>query len=358
MALSSSNVQQMTAKMVEAQGQQLHLNNDLTNEEGLLEDTNSQITKYSEDTTNLFDDAMDKQSQIDALNKDIEDTNNKRNVDVAAISDKAVQDVKDAEKDKQTKIHLQKFVDESGMCGMGMGMGNTYSECGAIDLTAEELVALKDELLDLGDSQETFDSNFEQVTCALNEKLSESGSKCATGQDKDGSTYLEIKRRDGSSVKIYDANGNGALDNKDYDFCQAIQQAEEIINKMNEKISAINTKAQADVEAVNKIADEHIAENQDKIAALEKTRDGLVAEARYNNEAILPQLETEADKHSANIQNTRGELNEVGDNIDKLSGQIDKAKAENEIKENQNTAEPETAEAPDKEVPEKEPKVV
>lgn len=333
MALSSSDIKNMTVKLATSQGLQSQLIGDLSGESNALEDVNGDISNTTEDTLDLFNSAADDQNQIDALNREISTVNEQRNIDNVAISDKAVNDVKEAEKDKQTRIHLKKFVDESGMCGMGMGMGNTYSECGAIDLTAEELLALKDELLDLGDSQETFDSNFEQVTNVLNEKLAESGSKCSTGKDEDGGTYLEIQRSDGSSVKIYDANGNGALDNKDYDFCQAIQQAQEIINKMNEKIAAINTKAQADVEANNNAADEKIEELKSKIAELEGTRDASLDAGNYNKDTVLPNLNDKADGIQSEYDADKTELGKVEDNIDELSKGISAAKEQQTAKE-------------------------
>lgn len=328
MALGSGNIQNITTKLSDLQSSHSSLVEDLSSEANALADVNEDIARTSSETVGLFEDAASDQNQIDALNREIIAVNDQRNADNVAISDKAIADTELAKQDLQTKIHLQKFVDESGMCGMGMGMGNTYGECGAIDLTAEEILALKDELLDIGDSQDSFDSNFESITNVLNEKLADSGSSCTTGKDEDGTSFLEITRSDGSSVKIYDANGNGALDNKDYDFCQAIQKAQEILDKMNEKIEAINTKAMADVDANNRMADDKIDGLKARIAELEASRDTALDKGNYNKDTVLPNLEAEASGIEANYDSDKAELADVEDQIEETEASLAKEKAD------------------------------
>ncbi|MCK7484538.1 MAG: hypothetical protein MZU97_02575 [Bacillus subtilis] len=46
-------------------------------------------------------------------------------------------------------ISVGEFVNNQGMCGMGMGMGNNYSK--TVKLTAEEIIALQEVMKDSSD---------------------------------------------------------------------------------------------------------------------------------------------------------------------------------------------------------------
>ena len=131
---------------------------------------------------------------------------------------------------------------------MGMGMGDTYTSKGAITLTVEELNALDGVLADFSEDRNQTD-NSEKIATHLNNTL-KSGATATAGTNDDGTKFVEIRRANGSSVKICDANGNGALDVKDYAFCDAIKEAKKEIEKMNSKVEQIESTAQSKVDSL------------------------------------------------------------------------------------------------------------
>ena len=69
------------------------------------------------------------------------------------------------------EITVNKFCPDQGMnCGMGMGMGDKYTEEGAIELTVEELNALSDVLADFSEDTDQTD-NSQAVADHLNNTL-------------------------------------------------------------------------------------------------------------------------------------------------------------------------------------------
>ena len=196
---------------------------------------------YTNQLTQAEADKKDEEKALQQTFMDIDETKATAEADIA----KTVVDC------LSQQIQVNKFAPDQGMnCGMGMGMGDTYTEEGAISLTVEELVALSEVLADFSEDRNQTD-NSQQIADHLNNTLS-SGAKAVAGTNDDGTKFVEIKRADGSTVKICDANGNGALDVKDYAFCDAIKQAKELVEAMNAKVEQIQKRADAKVEALTK----------------------------------------------------------------------------------------------------------
>lgn len=258
-----------------------------------------------------------------------EEVDRQRNIDNCKTQEQCEVDCENAKREAlDSRIHLQKFVDESGMCGMGMGMGSTYSENGSIDLTVEELMSLKDTLLDIGDSTETFDSNFQSVADALNAKFCENGTNSVASVGSDGGTqYIEISRSDGTNVKIYDANGNGALDNKDYDFCQAIEKAQQIICQMEATINSIQQTAQNKIEETNAAADSRIQQLKTEQAQFEQEAVDNRAESKVHD-ANAENFFGNAENDIMKAEFTETEIEDVSQDIKELKEEIQEAKQE------------------------------
>lgn len=258
-----------------------------------------------------------------------EDVDRQRNIDNCKTREQCDIDCENAKREAlDSRIHLQKFVDESGMCGMGMGMGSTYSEEGAIDLTVEELMSLKDTLLDIGDSTETFDSNFQSVADALNAKFCENGTNSVASVGSDGGTqYIEISRADGSNVKIYDANGNGALDNKDYDFCQAIEKAQQIICQMEATINSIQQEAQNKIDETNAAADSRIQQLKTEQAQFEQEAVDNRQESKVHD-SNADNFFNEAENDIIKSESTADEIEDVKKDIEDIKEEIQEKKEE------------------------------
>lgn len=187
--------------------------------------------------------------------------------DIVETQEQCKEDVETEKLETLSKeITVKKFAPDQGMnCGMGMGMGDTYTDEGAITLTVEELDALSDVLADFSEDKNQTD-NSGAIANHLNNTLT-SGATASTGQNEDGTKFVEIKRANGSSVKICDANGNGALDVKDYAFCEAIEQAKAAIEKMNANVESIEATAESKQNAL-----ESQQEEQENNILVQKTK--------------------------------------------------------------------------------------
>lgn len=239
--------------------------------------------------------------------------------------EKAVQDEKTETLSKE--ITVDKFCPNQGMnCGMGMGMGDNYTSEGAITLTVEELAALGDVLADFSEDAGQTD-NSQKVADHLNNTLT-SGAKASVGTNDDGTKFVEIKRANGSSVKICDANGNGALDVKDYDFCDAIKQAKEAIEKMNTRVEGIEKTTKAQEEALTaqkEQTEENIAQKEEEIenyetkelpnavTEIDKADEELVTKTKVSNDLkvkIAKQEKAEAEQ-AGKADNKNGQSNNI-----------------------------------------------
>ena len=228
----------------------------------------------------LAGELKDTQANLEDEESSLEETKE----DIIKTQEQCKEDVETEKLDTLSKeITVKKFAPDQGMnCGMGMGMGDTYTDEGAITLTIEELNALSDVLADFSEDTNQTD-NSTAVANHLNNTLT-SGATASTGQNEDGTKFVEIKRANGSSVKICDANGNGALDVKDYAFCEAIEQAKKAIEKMNANVESIENRAEAkqqDLEDKQAEHEENILVNKTKIKNLETNE---LPEAQLNIE--------------------------------------------------------------------------
>lgn len=296
--LGTSDIKELTAKFSDSKSMQAYLMGQLNKSQEEIANRKEINASNQERSQLLFEEAVEDQSKIDAYTALISSTDANRKDEIA----RADKEIEQAEESKQQKFRIGKFVDESGMCGMGMGMGNTYSDKCAIELTAEELVAIGevyacfDEVDSASAAGEDVD-NFQEVADHLNEKLGDKGTKVTTGCE-DGTKFIEITRSDGSTVKIYDANGNGALDNKDYEFCKYMDEAIQIVNEANDKIKAAE---EAKVIA-NNLADKIISDANANISDLTvKKQDDTQNALRYQNEAKTGKqlVEGMIDEHNA-----------------------------------------------------------
>lgn len=279
---------------------------------------NNMETQYTleGDLAQAIKNIADETDTIAQLSQDIISTNEKRVADLDAATIEAMSKM----------ISLNKFVDQSGMCGMGMGMGNTYSCEGAISLTVEEVLALSTILPDPGDSQDTMSGNFCIVASELNKMLAESGSSATYG-DENGVGFVQIKRANGTCVKIYDANGNGALDVKDYDFCSAIQQAKAAVEQLERVKESINT-----------TADNKISELESSKQTHTELKEGYEAKKDELKTVDIPKNENKISTTDEKITDETKAYNDLIAKYDKLNSDYKEALAKENNPDNESAS--------------------
>lgn len=205
---------------------------------------------------------------------------------------------------------IKEFViDNSGMCGMGMGMGHMEVNSN-IKLTGKELLAMSSVLNGNADGQYS--------PCELVEQLKSMGIDNAKLSDDGGSIVLT--RSDGSCVKFCDANGDGMLNGCDYDFSDALAKFNDDMNEFNAKVDEMNSKIDAQETKIAGLEDDKSAVD-DTIANLVRTGEEIADE----------------------IENTNNEMA-------KLQGQINDVQAQIEA-EDAEAQEPDEAETPNATVP-------
>ena len=177
-------------------------------------------------------------------------------------------------------------VDNSGMCGMGMGMGHMEVNSSLV-LTGKELIAMSSVLVGNSGgiySPQTLVDQLHNMGIG-NAQLSEDGQS------------IELVRIDENgnktTVKFCDANGDGMLNDSDYDFSDALAKLDADLGEWFKQKEEIEAKIEAE---------------ELKLENLEGQRE--------NTRQDLKTLETEA--KGINIQ-----LNETQQNIDKTEDKIE-----------------------------------
>lgn len=312
---------------------------------------NAEVTGKEARSAELGDGIVQDETAILNLDGEIDLTEQTKLSDIAATEDKRDSDISCTRcSTMNSRLTLNKFVDQSGMCGMGMGMGNTYSSEGAIELTVEELMALKGSLATFQEG-EAMDDNFADVQQALQSKLAGNGSTVTSGCEN-GTKFIEITRADGSSTKIYDANGNGALDCKDYEFAKAIEQATQMIEEMNSKIQSIteaasNKISQIETTATNKVneltaqKEARIAEKTEKEAEKADLDNNQIPEG-YNE---IAKLEAELEQMMNNIEENAEDIKLIQEEIGKMKAQLAEEQEEAKLEETKQADEAQEAKA-------------
>lgn len=147
-------------------------------------------------------------------------------------------------------------VDNSGMCGMGMGMGHMEVNS-SLKLTGKELIAMSSVLVGNSAGQYSPQTLVDQLHSMGigNAQLS------ADGQS------IELVRIDANgnktTVKFCDANGDGMLNNSDYDFSDALAKLDADLKEWNEQKDEIKAKIEAEELKIKELEEQREDTRQD-----------------------------------------------------------------------------------------------
>lgn len=189
-------------------------------------------------------------------------------------------------------------IENSGMCGMGMGMGSMVES--SLQLTGQELLDI-DELLKSNDNGQF---SFDDLAQKLQEKGYNVGSanstantettsnisieEAITSTESSSQSGIKITRSDGTQIEIKDCNGDGLLNSQDYDFSEAL------------------AKFNADMDVYEK----NIAAIEAEIAAHEETKENLENENKNLN-TELSIKETEETEIKSDIKETDNKISDL-----------------------------------------------
>ncbi len=208
---------------------------------------------------------------------------------------------------------IKEFVIEnSGMCGMGMGMGHMENNC-SIKLTGKELLAMNSVLNGNSDGRYSPEDLVEQLKSMgiENSQVSEDGKS------------IELTRSDGSKVKFCDANGDGMLNGCDYDFTDALAKFNQDMDAFNAKVDEMKAK---------------IEEQETKVDELDGQKDGI--------ENTLRQLGKEGEKIQKEIEQNDKDIKEIESEIAQTKDEMEEnLKAEKEKQDAEKAAEVESSTA-------------
>lgn len=200
---------------------------------------------------------------------------------------------------------IKEFVLENqGMCGMGMGMGSLKDSC--MQLTGKELKSLSCVLGQNG--------NGKLSVCDMVGMLKDMGVEGAKASD-DGKA-IEITRPDGSKVKICDANGDGMINNCDYDFSDALAKFNcdlaqfEAKVKINEDKQLKSEQTIQSLEAQQAMVQQEADASQSKIDGLDNEIKGFDGKIEMEEVQYQKAVETE-EIEAQEIEDTKAQ--EVAD---------------------------------------------
>jgi len=292
------------------------------NPKQLQANAQNETTKAQEKQQNSLTHYQELQRALKETQEQLEDeeANLITDNDITAVQEKAAQEVAEEKTSALSKqITINKAAGgsnaassdtavSSGGCGGGSAAttsasDTSYTSDGAITLTVEELNALSDVLADT--SKETnLTDNTKSIAAHLNSTMT-SGATATAGTDEDGTKFVEIKRANGSSVKICDANGNGALDTKDYDFSSAINQAKSAIEQMNLNVENITRVADSNIETMTQQKEEQ----EQNIKTMQEQIQNLEMSEIPDAEQELAQCNEDVENKNANYEQLTIEAN-------------------------------------------------
>ncbi|MBQ8475466.1 hypothetical protein IJ531_00225, partial [bacterium] len=207
---------------------------------------------------------------------------------------------------------IKEFViDNSGMCGMGMGMGSLELNSD-LKLTGAELLAMSQTLNDNSDG--ALDAK------GLVDKLHELGIENAQ-VSQDGSE-IELTRvdEDGNEtkVKFKDANGDGMLNGCDYDFSDALAKFNEDLKAFNQKV----TELEQNIEQTAR--DLSLTESQQKtVASFIDYLEGVKA----NQELTIKKVDEQIEIDKAQAENLQKRMAELKQDLQDIKDEEDAQEA-------------------------------
>ena len=177
------------------------------------------------------------------------------------------------------------FQSSQGMCGMGMSMGGFNNDSQTVQLSGQDLIALNIAINASGGNDDPNNAALLQTatggsspststtapsTSTTADSTASTASTTSTSSTSTAATSTSMQNNyqavlsnlqsqgitnaamgsdgqsivftnsDGTTTKIYDANGNGGLDDGDYDFNTALTQFDAAMSAYNAKIAPIN----------------------------------------------------------------------------------------------------------------------
>ena len=179
-------------------------------------------------------------------------------------------------------------IQNKGMCGMGMGMGEFVDSC--MQLTGQELLDISNLLKENKDGKFKPSELAEKLNSLEGRDYKATADDSALGSDGNAGNKaaLTITRSDGSKVEFKDANGDGQLNSCDYNFDEALA-----------KFQADMAQWEKDMQAA-----------QDKVDAQQKVVDDLTAEQNKNKSDLETAKKEKTD--------TEGDLNDSNQKLGEL----------------------------------------